>query len=119
MDVEMEIGIRIRKLRHQHDWTQEELAEQIGIDKRNISRYESGRAEPRKSTLRKLAEVLGTSYESLIGSGERQDTDLPDDPKLLQLINGISSLPQEKKDALLKIIDIVIRENRIQSAVAS
>lgn len=115
----MEIGTRIKKLRQQHDWTQEELADQVGINKRNISRYESGHVEPRKSTLRKLAEVLGISYEDLIGTAGATAAGLPDDPKLLQLVNGISSLPQEKKDALLRIIDIVIRENRIQSAVAS
>lgn len=114
----MEIGTRIRKLRHQRDWTQEELADQVGINKRNISRYESGHAEPRKSTLRKIADVLGASYEELMGISNPEDG-IPNDPELLRLLTSISSLPQEKRDALLKIIDIVIRENRIQSAIAS
>lgn len=114
----MEIGTRLRRLRHLRDWTQEELAAQAGISKRNISRYESGNVEPRKSTLLKLAQVLDVTCEELTGS-EPINSELPDDPELIQVIRGLAELPGDKKEALLKVINIVIREHRIQSAIAS
>ncbi len=115
----MEISNRIKRLRQQHDWTQEELADRIGIDKRNISRYEGGHVEPRKSTLRKMAEVFEISYEELTGPIEIVGTQLPDDPRLIELLTGVVNLPEEKREALVRVIEIVIREHRIQSAIAS
>ena len=114
-----EIGSRIKKLRREKDWTQADLAELAGISQRNISRYESGNIEPRKSTVLKLANVFGVSTEELLGKIELSDGSPPKDPELSRLMSAIAALPKEKREALLKVINIVIREDRIQSAIAS
>tara|TARA_Y100000114_G_C11694682_1_gene295384 strand:- start:46 stop:393 length:348 start_codon:yes stop_codon:yes gene_type:complete len=115
----MEIGSRIKKLRLELNLTQEELAERVGIDKRNISRYEGGHVDPRKSTLRKMAEVFGITYEEMTGPVEIVSHEIPEDPELLKLFTGVANLPKDKKDALMRVMEIVVREHRIQSAIAS
>ena len=116
----MSIGEQIRRYRREQDLTQAELADRVGINKQNISRYESGRVEPRKTTLRKLAEVFGISIDELMGTiAPANDDAVPQDPKLLKLIGEVEKLPEKDKEALIRLITIVIREHRIQSAIAS
>lgn len=58
---------RIRDLREDHDLTQDELAEQIGISKRTLLRYESGVSEPTLSVLIKLSLLFNVSVDYIIG----------------------------------------------------
>ena len=115
----MDIGAQIRKFRRERDWTQAELAEFVGIDKRNISRYESGNIEPRKSTLLKFADALHVDVQDLLGVA-RADTnaEVEEDPELSRLFRDVSKLPEKDKEALKRIISLVVRQNRIQEAMA-
>lgn len=115
----MSVGEQIRKYRRERNFTQAELASMLGIDKQNISRYESGKAEPRKSTLQKLSEALEVSVEQLLGLRAEQSNELPKDPRLLNLLCAVDRLPEKDKEALIRLLNIVVRENRIQSAIAS
>jgi transcriptional regulator with XRE-family HTH domain len=49
----------LREARRRKGWSQKDLAEKSGVGQDTISGIESGRHEPRPSTLRKLAEALG------------------------------------------------------------
>ncbi len=115
----MTIGERIRKYRRLKDLTQAELAEQVGINKQNISRYESGKAEPRKSTLKKLADALEIGASELLGMTDSSNTGALKDPRLLSLLGEVEQLPDKDKEALIRLMNIVVREHRIQSAIAS
>jgi transcriptional regulator with XRE-family HTH domain len=44
----MTIGERLRKLRRDKNWTQDELAKQMGMLAGNVARYENGLNTPRK-----------------------------------------------------------------------
>lgn len=114
----MEIGIRIRKLRRERDLTQAELAARLGINKQNVSRYESGRVEPRRNMLDKFATALGVSLDELLGSSEPEE-DLPDDPEFRRLFKEVISLPEDDQKALKHIIKAVVQKHRATSALAS
>lgn len=114
----MNIGVQLRKLRRERDWTQAELAEAVGIDKRNISRYESGHIEPRKSTLLKFADALQVNVQELLGTAPAQDIEIEEDPELTRLLRDVSKLPDKDREALKRIISLVVRQNRIQEALA-
>lgn len=58
---------RLKETRQAHGLTQEFLAEKVGIAKNQIWLYETGKVEPRMSTLIGLAEVLGVSIDWLVG----------------------------------------------------
>ena len=43
-----------------------EIEKGTGIHRKDISRYESGKYQPTRPTLKKLAEYFGVSYEELL-----------------------------------------------------
>ena len=57
-DIKKLTGKRIKELRKEKALTQEELAELIGIEPRNIIKIENAQTFPRTRTLEKLLEVL-------------------------------------------------------------
>lgn len=62
--------MNLRALRLDRNVKQEELAQKIGVSASMISRYEKGSSVPPADKLAKIANVLHTSVDSLIGCGE-------------------------------------------------
>lgn len=60
-------GNRIRILRKKHNLTQLELSEKVEIPKSTLAGYENGLRRPKFETVEKLAQVLHTSSDYLIG----------------------------------------------------
>ncbi|GIO31973.1 MULTISPECIES: helix-turn-helix domain-containing protein [Paenibacillus] len=58
---------RIAELRDQRGWTQEELAQSIGITRAALSHYEKNRRKPDFEILTKLADKFEVSIDYLIG----------------------------------------------------
>ncbi len=56
----------IRLLRKQKKWSQEELAQAIGLNRGNIASYENGTAEPKICNLLKMASLFEVSLLNLI-----------------------------------------------------
>ncbi|MBZ0122411.1 MAG: adenosylcobalamin-dependent ribonucleoside-diphosphate reductase, partial [Roseovarius sp.] len=65
-------GQRIKSARQEHGWSQQDLAEAVGISQAHISRLEKG-DKPSLSTVEKLAQALSLST-SWILCGEAPDT---------------------------------------------
>ncbi|MCY9516405.1 helix-turn-helix domain-containing protein [Paenibacillus apiarius] len=63
----MSTGIRIAELREGKGWTQEELAELLGITRAALSHYEKDRRKPDFETLTKLADQFEVSIDYLVG----------------------------------------------------
>ncbi len=55
----------VKELRRRKGWNQRDLAKASGVGQDTISSLESGRHEPRPSTLRKIAGALGVEIEEL------------------------------------------------------
>jgi transcriptional regulator with XRE-family HTH domain len=60
------VGNRLKALRIRRALTQEELAQRAGLSKNAVNRLEVDKAEPRMSTLRKLAKALDVDPAELI-----------------------------------------------------
>ena len=60
------VGNKIKRLRDARALTQEELAKKVGITVTALSRIERNQAEPRATTRRKLAQVLGVDPAELV-----------------------------------------------------
>ncbi len=60
------VGDRLKRLRTLNALTQAELAEKAGLTTAAVARIERDEAEPRPTTLRKLAEALGVQPRELI-----------------------------------------------------
>lgn len=53
-------GAKVRELRRERGWTQQQLAEAIGRDRATVSRFETGRHRPTVPVIRLLAGALAT-----------------------------------------------------------
>ena len=60
------LASNLRFLRKQKSITQNELADQLDVQRTMISAYEDGRSEPKLATLTKLCEVLEVGIEELL-----------------------------------------------------
>ncbi|WP_440072306.1 helix-turn-helix domain-containing protein [Streptosporangium sp. OZ121] len=72
MDDGCTIGNRLRKIRDDRSWTQEELAERAGVSRDIIAKLEQGRRESaRLTTLMSLANALDVDLSALTGKRDR------------------------------------------------
>ena len=67
------IGKRIKYLREMKGLTQKELAKIIGISTSELGMIEQGRREPGREKLERLADVLDTTTDYLLGRTEFVD----------------------------------------------
>ncbi|DAA83958.1 TPA: transcriptional regulator [Candidatus Gastranaerophilales bacterium HUM_2] len=59
------LGMRIKEFREKRKFTQDKLAEIVGIDPKHLSRIENGRNYPSFETLEKILDSLEISYEDI------------------------------------------------------
>jgi transcriptional regulator with XRE-family HTH domain len=62
----LKLGKRVRALRLDRGWTQEELAHRSGLNRSYMSDVERGRSNVSLSTLQKIARPLGISLAELL-----------------------------------------------------
>ena len=63
-------GERLKRLRIEHNLTQEQLAQRVGVLKASISSYELGKQYPTINTLIKLCNLFDVSADYLIGRSD-------------------------------------------------
>jgi transcriptional regulator with XRE-family HTH domain len=96
-----EIGWGLRKLRHQAGWTQERLAEQIGVSVQQIQKYESGANKMNTDRLQQISQALDIPVQSFFTDG---DEILPMAVEEKLLIDSYRAIPNKDIQAsILKI----------------
>lgn len=99
------IGWKLRKLRHQAGWTQERLAEGIGVTVQQIQKYEAGINKLNTDRLQQLALALDVPVQSFFTEG---DETLPMSVSEKLLIDSYRAIPnKDTQDSVLKIITTV------------
>lgn len=66
-EVKTMIYYNIRNLREDRDWTQQYVADYLGVNRRTYSAYETGTNSMTPETLIQLAELYDTSIDYLLG----------------------------------------------------
>ena len=72
MDQE-KIGCFLKQLRRERGLTQEQLAEQLGVNPRTLSRWETARTMPDFALLVELARRYGVTVDELLDGGRREN----------------------------------------------
>lgn len=65
--MENHFNLNLRSAREKKGLSQKEVAEAVGVAKSTYSLYESGNREPNVQTIKKIASVLNTSADELLG----------------------------------------------------
>ena len=111
MDVKEIIMVKIAKLRDTKNWTQQELAEQIGEVQRTISFWERGRSMPDPDQLLKLANVFDVPVEWFYS--ENDLIPKKDDISLLiedLLKSGKIKKPEDVTPQVMEVIELTLKK---------
>ena len=66
----MDVSSKIKSLRTERGWSQEKMAEKLGVSRQAITKWETGAGTPDIENLAAIAQLFGVSTDSLIfGSG--------------------------------------------------
>ena len=106
------IGERIHNIIDDQNITQTKLAKQIGIKLATLNGYMKGRTKFPPEVLRRIAEVLNTSTDYLLGL-----TDSPEKPIRLSkteklMIKTLRSLYRDQQEAIHNQVQFFARQNR-------
>ena len=61
----MNLGERIKKCRQEAGWSQEKVAERLGVSRQSVTKWESGQSMPSTANLFQLAQLFGTTVDFL------------------------------------------------------
>ena len=96
------IGQRIRQIRTFQKLSREKLAEKANISTQFLADIETGKKGMTVTTLKKLCDALCVSADSIIFDTDGNSADS-------NLNAMLSSVPEDKKDELAEIIQMIIR----------
>jgi transcriptional regulator with XRE-family HTH domain len=65
-DLREMLALNVRKFRHARGWTQEELADRVGLSSRYVGQVERAQASASVTVLGRLAQALGVEPFELI-----------------------------------------------------
>lgn len=77
----VEIGDRLASLRKAHGYSQEELADKIGVSRQAVSKWERTESSPDTDNLIALANLYGVSLDELVGISAGVDTSYASEKK--------------------------------------
>ena len=98
---QIKIGAFLKALRKEKNMTQEQLAEQLGVSNRTVSRWETGSNMPDISLLTEIAEFYDVSIPEII-HGERKSEEMREDIK--EVAETMSDYAKAEKEKVVKSI---------------
>ncbi len=110
----IEIANRLADLRKQHGYSQEELADKLGVSRQAISKWECGESSPDTDNLIALARVYEMSLDELLGNPVKKEEKQPEpetvdaevvDPDEDEEDDYDDDIPHARKSVLYSIIN--------------
>ena len=98
---QIKVGAFLKDLRKEKEITQEQLAEELGVSGRTISRWETGKNMPDISLLVEIAEFFDVSIPEII-KGERKSESMEEEVK--EVAETMSDYAKAEKEELVKSI---------------
>ena len=105
----MQVGRRIRTARIEKNMTQMELADRMGVSYQAVSNWERGNAMPDISKLPELCELLGITFEALVGGPSRETKTLE------KVMEGAPVTPEEAARVASLLPPETVRESAEQA----
>ncbi|MCL6592703.1 MAG: helix-turn-helix domain-containing protein, partial [Alicyclobacillus sp.] len=87
--------------RIKHGWTQDEVADKIGVARSTYSNYENGHREPDLNTIQKLAELYGVSIDYLL-TGRNYNRNISSN--IASLVDVAEQLTDQQRESLTKFL---------------
>ena len=103
------IGGYIARKRKEQNLTQEQLAQQLGVSNKTISKWEDGKCMPDYSIIQKLCEALHVTLPELMDGEDASEDSVRvyDDEQILDLLRRTQEL-ERQKGALYGLVLVVL-----------
>ena len=111
----MSLQERVKQLRKEQGWSQGELAERVGGDPAQISRYENGRITPSADAVVKLAEVFDVSTDYLLVEDSPRRPLRGAEDVLGDRLGTVGELSAEDLTLLVGFLDALVTKNRLKA----
>ncbi|NFN85946.1 helix-turn-helix transcriptional regulator [Clostridium sporogenes] len=95
---QLSIGKFIAQKRKEHNMTQEQLAEKIGVSNKSVSKWETGKCMPDYSVVQELCKELEITVAELMDGEEIQENSIRiyDEKQIIDLLKRTQDLEQQK-----------------------
>ncbi len=112
------ISQRIKELRKIKGVTQGELAEEIGVDMKMVSYYETGKSIPSVDALIKIAMIFDVTVDYLLfEDSPKRPLKQTGDNELIEMLSELDKLTEEDKQSMKHIIKSLITKNKVTDLV--
>jgi transcriptional regulator with XRE-family HTH domain len=109
--IDTAIGKRIAQSRKERGYSQEALADAMGISRKQVADYETGRVHLNDEMIVRFAVILNISADELLGLKAVKSSGDSPALRITRRLRDLEKLPEDKKRAVLKVLDELIRAN--------
>jgi len=114
-----EFASRLREVRQARKMTQARLAELLEVDRRVYNRWERGASSPQLEAVVRIAQVLQTTVDALVGLEDLKDSTLVHNPRLHKLYQQMDTLSDEDQQALFVLMDSLVKRSNMTKLLAA
>ena len=114
-----EIGSRIRDIRRDRGWTQDQLANAVGVSRSAVAQWETGRAGQVTTNLTRIAEILEVGVEFIMYGDDKRapaEARMGDELALLRLYRECTL---EDRQLLLRTARRLVSISRREAEIAA
>ena len=105
----MTLAEKLLVLRTEKGLSQEELAEQMGVSRQSVSKWETGQSVPDLDKIIKLADLFGVTVDELVREGERPQPPEPPEPKVIYVEREKRGLtPVQTSGVVTEVMGVVL-----------
>ena len=97
----------IKLLREKHRYTQVKLAEELGISRQALIKYENMELEPPISVIRELSKLFSVGYNCLIDNELPSEQSAEDAAMIAELAKNFVKLNESEKRAVFEMARIM------------
>ena len=97
----------IKILREKNRYTQVKLAEELGISRQALIKYENMELEPPLSVVRSLSKLFSVNYDCFIDNKLSEEADSEDAEMLCQFVKNVMKLNESERRAVVEMTRIM------------
>ncbi|MBT5230188.1 MAG: helix-turn-helix transcriptional regulator [Methylococcales bacterium] len=110
---------KLKKLRKEHNWSQDQLGKALEIHGRHVGKYESGQVMPGAEVLVKIAKALNVSIDYLlIDDNESPTNGRIHDEELLKSFSHIEQMSEQDRVVIKSLIDAYVKKHQLEKIMS-
>jgi transcriptional regulator with XRE-family HTH domain len=115
----MNVGENIRKIREDKGFTQQQIADLVGMHRSNYSKVETAQRELSINALAKVAKFFDLSLDELVNfEGNVPKEVTIEDKTTLEQVKLIGQLEPEDKNMVFRLIDTIVTKQKFKTFFA-